>query len=55
MELIRKKTFFPSEENDLKFVVHIDKSANGYRLPYYDEWMALARGGEANRNTFGNE
>jgi hypothetical protein len=54
---IRKKTFFPSEENDLKFViVHIDKSANGYRLPYYDEWMALARGGEANREyVWGNE
>ena len=27
-------------------VVTLDKNADGYRLPYYDEWMALARGGE---------
>lgn len=26
--------------------VHINKDANGYRLPYQDEWMALARAGE---------
>lgn len=25
--------------------VRIDTSANGYRLPYYDEWMALGRAG----------
>ena len=25
--------------------VHINKDADGYRLPYYDEWMALARAG----------
>lgn len=25
--------------------VHVDKNANGYRLPYYNEWLALARGG----------
>ena len=29
--------------------VEVDKNANGYRLPYYNEWMALARGGTANR------
>ncbi len=25
--------------------MRIDTSANGYRLPYYDEWMALGRAG----------
>lgn len=31
-------------------LVHVDvnDSADGYRLPYYDEWMALARGGGSN-------
>lgn len=27
--------------------VRIDTSANGYRLPYYDEWMALGRAGHS--------
>ncbi len=36
--------------------VTINKSADGYRLPYYNEWMALARGGESNyRYIWGNE
>ena len=26
--------------------VSIDSSSDGYRLPYYDEWMMLARGGD---------
>jgi formylglycine-generating enzyme len=30
--------------------VHINKDADGYRLPYYDEWMALARAGESYRS-----
>ena len=30
--------------------VHINKDANGYRLPYQDEWMALARAGENYRH-----
>ena len=38
------------EDSDANWLrVKVDKSANGYRLPYYDEWMALARGGTANR------
>ena len=27
-------------------LVTIDKRSDGYRLPYYDEWMMLARGGD---------
>lgn len=30
--------------------VHINKDANGYRLPNQDEWMALARAGENYRH-----
>ena len=26
--------------------VSVNKKSNGYRLPYYDEWMAFARGGD---------
>ena len=38
------------EESDFDWLkVKVDKNANGYRLPYYNEWMALARGGTANR------
>ncbi len=38
------------EDSDADWLrVKVDKSADGYRLPYYDEWMALARGGTANR------
>lgn len=29
--------------------VEVDKTADGYRLPYYNEWMALAKAG--NKNT----
>ncbi|WP_290761548.1 SUMF1/EgtB/PvdO family nonheme iron enzyme [Fibrobacter sp. UBA4297] len=37
---------WPSISNDEGFIqVSEDHSSNGYRLPYYDEWMMLARGG----------
>ena len=29
-----------------KIQVSIDSTSKGYRLPYYDEWMMLARGGD---------
>ena len=29
-------------------IVKVKPNSTGYRLPYYDEWMALARGGHAN-------
>ena len=40
---IENANFFESSFNDGKYIhVEIDKNADGYRLPYYDEWMALA-------------
>lgn len=46
---IRNESFFLSEKSGTNFVlVHVNEFANGYRLPYYDEWMALARGGRLN-------
>lgn len=30
--------------------VSIDYTSNGYRLPFYDEWMMLARGGDKKNN-----
>ena len=27
-------------------LVEVDKTSDGYRLPYYDEWMMFARGGD---------
>ncbi len=30
--------------------VQVNKNANGYRLPYYDEWMALAKAGKTGRS-----
>lgn len=55
---IHKESFRDSYRDGHRYYVHVsvDKSANGYRLPYYNEWMALARGGEANyRYIWGNE
>ena len=40
-------SFFPDSTGGMKYYhVKIDKNANGYRLPYYDEWTALVRGGK---------
>ncbi len=30
--------------------VSIDKKSDGYRLPYYDEWMMFARGGDTKKD-----
>ena len=30
--------------------VSVDNNSDGYRLPYYDEWMMLARGGDKKNN-----
>ena len=32
--------------NDEYIQVSVDYSSNGYRIPFYDEWMMLARGGD---------
>ena len=37
-------------------LVSVDESSDGYRLPYYDEWMIFARGGDKkNKTTWGDE
>jgi len=53
--IMEKETFHDSDRDS--FVrVSVNKLADGYRLPYYYEWMALARGGEANyRYIWGDE
>ena len=38
---------FQKHENSL-IEVYDDSSSDGYRLPYYDEWVMLARGGNKN-------
>lgn len=35
-----------SNHKEKAILVSIDSTSDGYRLPYYDEWMMLARGGE---------
>ena len=43
-------------ENRRYILVSVNNSADGYRLPYYNEWMALARGGQSNyRFVWGDE
>ncbi|NLB63789.1 MAG: formylglycine-generating enzyme family protein [Fibrobacter sp.] len=43
---------FDNKVSNLLAKVTINKEANGYRLPYYNEWMALARGGEQISNNY---
>ncbi|HKM01050.1 MAG TPA: SUMF1/EgtB/PvdO family nonheme iron enzyme [Sedimentibacter sp.] len=51
-----KKEFFSFNKNETFVIIHISNPANGYRLPYYDEWMAIARGGKQNyRYVWGNK
>ena len=39
--------YFDFTNHDKKFIqVSVDSTSDGYRLPYYDEWMMLARGGD---------
>ena len=42
--VIMSYDFFNHEEKAIH--VSADSTSDGYRLPYYDEWMMLARGGE---------
>lgn len=51
-----KKEFFSLNKENVYVIIRINESANGYRLPYYDEWMAIARGGKQNyRYVWGNK
>jgi len=56
---IRDYDFLKFEsEGELIFTIQvsIDESSDGYRLPYYDEWMMLARGGDKKyEGTWGND
>ena len=56
---IRDYDFLKFEsEGELIFTIQvsIDESSDGYRLPYYDEWMMLARGGDKKyKAIWGNE
>ncbi len=49
---IGNASFFPSfsDNGENRVRVKVNDNADGYRLPYYDEWTALARGGKAFRN-----
>ena len=39
---------------DDRFIqVDIDRTSDGYRLPYYDEWMMFARGGDKKKSSMG--
>lgn len=41
---------------DYLILVTVNETSNGYRLPYYDEWMMLARGGDKkNKAPWGND
>lgn len=46
-------SFTPQENSSIH--VSVDTTSNGYRLPYYNEWMIFARGGDKqNRAPWGN-
>ena len=44
-------SFFSAHLDEFDYIhVSIDHDANGYRLPYFNEWTALARSGEGYKN-----
>lgn len=49
---VYSSSFFLKYRNEDNWVrVSVDTSANGYRLPTYDEWQILARGGDTLTNS----
>lgn len=50
-----RKTSLPFIEKRLNDVVVIDTSANGYRIPFYEEWGALQQAGSQDDFFWGNE
>ena len=44
-DFIKSDNDFPRINNS-EVLVSIDSESNGYRLPYYNEWMMFARGGD---------
>ena len=55
--LIRYLDFDQNNNDDYYIEVSVDNSSDGYRLPYYDEWMIFARGGDKKNKApwMGNE
>ena len=47
--IIASWDFSKHEQSYIK--VTVDSSSDGYRLPYYDEWMMLARGGDKKKRS----
>lgn len=50
-----RKTSLPFIEKRLNDVVVIDTSANGYRIPFYEEWGALQQAGSQDNFIWGND
>ena len=50
-----RKTSLPFIEKRLNDVVVIDTSANGYRIPFYEEWGALQQAGSQDDFFWGND
>ena len=47
--------YFDFTNHDKEFIqVTVDSTSDGYRLPYYDEWMMLARGGDRKNAPWSN-
>ena len=47
--------YFDFTNHDKEFIqVTVDSTSDGYRLPYYDEWMMFARGGDKKNAPWSN-
>ena len=47
--------YFDFTNHDKEFIqVTVDSTSDGYRLPYYDEWMMFARGGDRKNAPWSN-
>lgn len=47
--------YFDFTNHDKEFIqVTVDSASDGYRLPYYDEWMMFARGGDRKNAPWSN-
>lgn len=56
-EIISRKKYIISyldfnNPKDAYIQVSVDESSDGYRLPYYDEWMMFARGGDKKKKSY---
>lgn len=45
---VKREPLSSDNQKEFEYVlVRVNSNSNGYRLPYYEEWMAFARGGHA--------